>query len=140
MYCSAFQAMGQSGTTTTRNTRVRAESSRVRAISLGVRWRMAPSTRAIIRSRKESPGPQVIRTTIRSDRTTVPPVTPERSPPASRMTGADSPVMADSFTEATPSMISPSPGIIWPASTTTTSSAWRAAEETCSRAPAAVRR
>jgi hypothetical protein len=33
-----------------------------------------------------------------------------RSPPDSRMTGADSPVMADSSTEATPSTISPSPG------------------------------
>ena len=33
----------------------------------------------------------------------MPPVTAERSPPASRMTGADSPVMADSLTEATPS-------------------------------------
>ena len=41
----------------------------------------------------------------------MPPVTAERSPPASRMTGADSPVMADSSTEATPSMISPSEGI-----------------------------
>jgi len=34
----------------------------------------------------------------------------ERSPPASRMTGADSPVIADSSTEAMPSMISPSLG------------------------------
>ena len=58
---------------------------------------------------------------MRSDRTRVPPVTPERSPPASRMTGADSPVMADSSTEATPATISPSPGMIWPASTTTRS-------------------
>ena len=39
---------------------------------------------------------------MRSDSTRVPPVTPERSPPASRMTGADSPVMADSSTDATP--------------------------------------
>ncbi len=61
---------------------------------------------------------------MRSDSTRVPPVTPERSPPASRMTGADSPVMADSSTDATPSMISPSPGITWPASTTTRSPAW----------------
>ena len=51
---------------------------------------------------------------MRSDRTRVPPVTPERSPPASRMTGADSPVMADSSTDATPSMISPSPGMTSP--------------------------
>ena len=42
----------------------------------------------------------------------MPPVTAERSPPASRMTGADSPVMAASFTEAMPSMTSPSPGMI----------------------------
>ena len=48
---------------------------------------------------------------MRSDSTRVPPVTPERSPPASRTTGADSPVIADSSTEATPSTISPSPGI-----------------------------
>ena len=41
----------------------------------------------------------------------VPPVTALRSPPDSRMTGADSPVIADSSTEATPSTTSPSPGI-----------------------------
>ena len=51
----------------------------------------------------------------------MPPVTAERSPPASRMTGADSPVIADSLTEATPSMMSPSPGMMSPASTSTTS-------------------
>ena len=62
-----------------------------------------------------------MRTTIRSESTFVPPVTAERSPPLSRMTGADSPVIADSSTEAMPSMISPSPGISCPASTTTTS-------------------
>ncbi len=39
---------------------------------------------------------------MRSDRTRVPPVTPERSPPASRTTGADSPVMADSSTRGDP--------------------------------------
>src|SRR4029077_11047155 len=77
------------------------------------------STRAIIRSMKVSPGLDVICTTIRSDSTFVPPVTAERSPPDSRMTGADSPVMADSSTEATPSTTSPSPGMISPASTTT---------------------
>ena len=37
------------------------------------------------------------------------------------MTGADSPVIADSSTLATPSMISPSPGITSPATTRTTS-------------------
>ncbi len=35
----------------------------------------------------------------------MPPVTALRSPPDSRITGADSPVIADSSTEATPSMI-----------------------------------
>ena len=55
-----------------------------------------------------------MRTTIWSDSTRVPPVTAERSPPDSRMTGADSPVIADSSTDAMPSMISPSPGIISP--------------------------
>ena len=45
----------------------------------------------------------------------MPPVTAERSPPASRITGADSPVIADSSTEPTPSMISPSAGITSPA-------------------------
>src|SRR5262249_4429079 len=56
-------------------------------------------------------GRRMSRTTIESDRTVAPPVTPDRSPPASRMTGADSPVIADSSTDATPSMISPSPGM-----------------------------
>ena len=49
-----------------------------------------------------------------------------RSPPASRITGADSPVIADSSTLATPSMISPSPGINSPASTRTMSPARKA--------------
>ena len=44
----------------------------------------------------------------------MPPVTAERSPPDSRMTGADSPVIADSSTEPTPSMISPSAGMTSP--------------------------
>ena len=77
------------------------------------------------------PAPAVMRTTMRSDSTRVPPVTPERSPPASRITGADSPVIADSSTEATPSMISPSPGMIWPASTTTRSPGLSSVEDTC---------
>ena len=84
------------------------------AISFGVFCRLAPSTSAIIRSRKVSPGLEVIRTTIRSDSTRVPPVTAERSPPDSRITGADSPVIADSSTDAMPSTISPSPGMISP--------------------------
>jgi hypothetical protein len=81
------------------------------AISFGVFCRDAPSTSAIIRSMNVSPGLEVIRTTIRSESTFVPPVTADRSPPDSRMTGADSPVMADSSTLATPSTTSPSPGI-----------------------------
>ena len=62
-----------------------------------------------------------MRTLIQSETTVVPPVTAERSPPLSRITGADSPVMADSLTEATPSTISPSAGTMSPASTSTTS-------------------
>ena len=89
------------------------------AISFGVFCRLAPSTRAIIRSMNVSPGLEVIFTTIRSDSTVVPPVTADRSPPDSRMTGADSPVIADSSTDATPSITSPSPGMCSPASTTT---------------------
>ena len=67
-----------------------------------------------------------MRTTIRSDSTRVPPVTAERSPPASRMTGADSPVIADSSMLAIPSTTSPSLGITSPATTTTSSprSSW----------------
>ena len=74
-----------------------------------------------MRSRNVSPGLAVMRTTITSLSTRVPPVTAERSPPASRITGADSPVMADSSTDATPSITSPSPGIICPATTRTLS-------------------
>ena len=77
---------------------------------------------------------------MRSDSTRVPPVTPERSPPASRTTGADSPVMADSSTDATPSTISPSPGMTCPASTTTRSPACRAVETVSSNAAVAEAR
>ena len=63
----------------------------------------------------------LICTTMRSESTFVPPVTAQRSPPLSRMTGADSPVMADSSTEAMPSTTSPSPGMSMPATTTTRS-------------------
>ena len=52
-----------------------------------------------MRSRNVSPGFAVMRTTIVSESTRVPPVTALRSPPASRMTGADSPVIADSSTD-----------------------------------------
>ena len=58
---------------------------------------------------------------MRSESTRVPPVTALRSPPDSRITGADSPVTADSSTDAMPSITVPSPGISSPASTTTTS-------------------
>ena len=74
-----------------------------------------------MRSRKPSPGLIETRILISSDSTRVPPVTALRSPPLSRMTGADSPVMADSSTVAAPSMTSPSAGITSPARTTTTS-------------------
>ena len=74
-----------------------------------------------MRSRKVEPGCAVMRTLIQSEITWVPPVTAERSPPLSRMTGADSPVMAASLTEATPSITSPSDGMRSPASTSTTS-------------------
>ena len=82
-----------------------------RAISLGVFCRLAPSTMAIMRSKKVSPGLTEMRTTSQSDKTRVPPVTPLRSPPLSRITGALSPVIALSSTEATPSITSPSAGM-----------------------------
>ena len=97
------------------------------AISFGVFCRSAPSTSAIMRSRKVEPGAAVMRTLIQSDSTRVPPVTAERSPPDSRMTGADSPVIADSSTDAMPSTTSPSLGIRSPISTSTTSPAFNCA-------------
>ena len=96
-------------------------SRMVSAISFGVLRRLAPSTIAIMRSRKLSPGLLAMRTMIQSDSTRVPPVTALRSPPDSRMTGADSPVIALSSTVAAPSMTSPSPGMNSPASTRTRS-------------------
>lgn len=104
------------------------------AISFGVFCRSAPSIRPIIRSRKVEPGAAVMRTLIQSDRTSVPPVTAERSPPDSRMTGALSPVMAASLTEATPSITSPSEGMSSPASTMTTSPGRRSSDGTRSKA------
>ena len=101
---------GSSVTVTPRNTMVSATSRMVSAISLGVFWRLALSTIAIMRSRKVSPGSAVMRTTIQSESTRVPPVTAEKSPPDSRITGADSPVIALSSTDATPSITSPSSG------------------------------
>ncbi len=115
-------------------------SRMLRAISFGVFCRSAPSTRAIIRSRKVWPGRAVIRTTSSSESTRVPPVTAERSPPDSRITGADSPVMADSSTEATPSITSPSLGMTSPAETTTMSSRSSAVAATTSMDPSGLRR
>ena len=117
----ANSANGLSATITNRKTSVSPASRMFSAISFGVLRRAAPSTSAIIRSRNDRPGSCVISTTIRSLNTRVPPVTADRSPPDSRITGADSPVIADSSTEAMPSITVPSPGITSPASTTTTS-------------------
>jgi len=95
---------------------VKLASRIVNAISLGVFCRDAPSTNAIILSKKLSPGSVVTRTLILSLNTLVPPVTEDLSPPDSRITGALSPVMALSSIVAMPSMISPSIGIVSPAS------------------------
>ena len=119
--CTANTEYGNSVTVTARKTMVSATSRMVKAISLGVFWRLAPSTMAIMRSTKVSPGLTETCTTIQSDSTRVPPVTAEKSPPDSRTTGADSPVMALSSTEATPSMTTPSAGTTSPACTSTTS-------------------
>ena len=119
---AAYEAIGLRVSATVTKMMESADSRMFNAISLGVFCRAAPSTSEIIRSTKVSPGREVIRTTMRSDSTRVPPVTADRSPPDSRTTGADSPVIADSSTEAMPQMTSPSPGMSSPAVTTTTSS------------------
>src|SRR5713226_2643162 len=80
-------ANGSRETTTSRKMMVKAAIRILSAISLGVRCRFAPSTRAIMRSRKVSPGLAETCTTIQSESTRVPPVTALRSPPLSRMTG-----------------------------------------------------
>ena len=118
---------------------VSAASRMSSAISFGVFWRFAPSTIAIMRSRNVSPGSAATRTTSQSERTRVPPVTALRSPPLSRMTGALSPVMALSSTEATPSTISPSHGMTSPASTRTRSPLRSVAAETSRRRRVAPR-
>ena len=133
----AYIAKGRNVTVASRKTIVRPASRILSAISFGVFWRTAPSTSAIMRSRKDSPGLVVIWITMRSESTVVPPVTALRSPPDSRITGADSPVMADSSTEATPSITVPSAGIACPASTTTTSPFRSCEEGTCSTLPVA---
>src|ERR1019366_3889680 len=133
-------ANGCSVTTASRKMMVSPANKMFSAISLGVFCRSAPSTRAIMRSRKVSPGFDVTFTLIWSESTRVPPVTAERSPPDSRMTGADSPVMADSSTEATPLIISPSDGMSSPADTNTTSPARSFELCTCSvRSPSIMR-
>ena len=110
-------------------------SRMVSAISLGVFRRFAPSTMAIMRSRKVSPGLTLHWITSQSERMRVPPVTEAKSPPDSRITGADSPVMALSSTEAPPSSTSPSQGIISPASASTISPLRRLSAETCCHWP-----
>ena len=66
-------------------------------------------------------GSAVIRTMTSFAITVVPPVTALRSPPDSRTTGADSPVMAASLTRAAPATTSPSPGMRSPSRTRTRS-------------------
>ena len=91
------------------------------------RFRSASSGALLLRpARSSDPGIRrpfsiVTRMTMRSLSTRVPPVTALRSPPLSRMTGADSPVMAASSTLAMPSITSPSAGMTSPASQTTVS-------------------
>ncbi|CFM24386.1 Uncharacterised protein [Bordetella pertussis] len=119
---TAYIENGSRLATTSRNTSVRPTSRMVSASSLGVFWRRALSTMAIMRSRKLSPGSAAMRTKIQSDRTRVPPVTEQKSLPAARITGADSPVMALLSTEAMPAITCPSPGTVSPASIRTTSS------------------
>ena len=109
---------------------VSAASRMLSAISFGVFWRLAPSTIAIIRSRNVSPGSAATLTMIQSERTRVPPMTALRSPPLSRMTGALSPVMAVSLTDATPSTISPSHGTSSSASMRTMSPLRSVADDT----------
>ena len=122
---------GSSVAVVSRKTIVSAASRMASAISLGVFWRFAPSTIAIMRSRNVSPGLAATRTTSQSDSTFVPPVTASRSPPLSRMTGADSPVMTLSSTDATPSTTSPSTGIVCPDETNTKSPLRNVAAGTC---------
>ncbi len=83
---------------------VSAASSMLSAISLGVFCRLAPSTMAIIRSRKLSPGLAVTRTISQSDRTCGAAGDGARSPPRLADDRRASPVMAASSTEAMPSI------------------------------------
>ena len=130
--CSAplKTAIGASAMTTMRKIRVNTCSREPSASSFGVFLRCAPSTRPIMRSMKLSPGMVVTSMAMASESTRVPPVTAQRSPPASRMTGADSPVMADSSTLAAPTITSPSAGIGSPAETMTMSPGTRSVAAT----------
>ena len=119
---------------------VNAASRMVSAISLGVFCRRAPSTNAIILSRKPEPLSAVTRMTMRSLSTRVPPVTALRSPPLSRITGADSPVIAASSTLAIPSTTSPSAGMMSLASHTMRSPFCSAGAGTFSSRPLRRRR
>ena len=76
-------------TVASRNTIVRLEQDVQGDLVRGLLTLRALHERAIIRSMNVSPGFDVISTTMRSDSTLVPPVTALRSPPDSRMTGAD---------------------------------------------------
>ena len=113
---------GFSVTQTSRKMNVSAASRIVSAISFGVFCRL----RAF--DQRDHAVEKTVRLVHRdanddavAESTRVPPVTALRSPPLSRMTGADSPVMADSSTLAMPSMTSPSAGMTSPAAHTTRS-------------------
>ncbi len=137
---STYSANGRIVPTASRKMIVKVASRMLSAISFGVFWREAPSTRAIILSRNVSPGLAEMRMRSQSLVTVVPPVTELRmSVPGSFRTGADSPVMAASLTYATPSMTSPSPGMSSPASTRTMSPVRRSDEETSSIRPSRSR-
>ncbi len=109
-----------------------AASRMLSAISFGVFCRLAPSTIEIMRSRNVSPGSAATLTMSQSERTRVPATTALRSPPASRMTGALSPVIAASLTDATPSTMSPSHGTSSSASMRTMSPLRSTADDTIS--------
>jgi hypothetical protein len=79
----------------------------------------APLISKTMRSRKLVPVPDVICITDWPEATSVPAETQLRTPCASQITGADSPVIADSSIAARPWMTSPSPGTICLTSTAT---------------------
>ena len=112
---------GRSEAVSRRYTTVSAMRRTESEVSLGVGLRSAPSTMRIMRSTKPPPLAMLGRTTSQSERTVVPLVTLAKSPPDSRMTGADSPVTADSSTDATPATTSPSQGTTSPGRTRTRS-------------------